>query len=104
MASNSLTDTSSLSAHSQVRLHSSALTLTAYTVGVEPGRVLQKLEEPDVQERLTEYQKSFKGVKVIMGRNRHDHMSGVYKKFLAFEVRPDAVLSHATYPIAAFPD
>ena len=56
-------------------------------MGIEPGRLLQKLDDEDVQKVLAEYQRRFKGVKVILGRNRHDHMSGISKKFLAFEVR-----------------
>lgn len=62
-----------------------------FPVGIEPQRIIQKLEEQEVQDKLAEFQRNFKGVKVVLGHNRHDHMSGISKKFLAFEVRPTFV-------------
>lgn len=56
-----------------------------FPIGIEPMQFVDGLEKPAVADRLSQLEKRFEGVKVIIGVDRLDYIKGVPQKLHALE-------------------
>ncbi|XP_050368921.1 alpha,alpha-trehalose-phosphate synthase [UDP-forming] 1-like [Argentina anserina] len=59
--------------------------VAVFPIGIDPDRFTRTLEDPKVQEHITELREKFAGRKVILGVDRLDMIKGIPQKILAFE-------------------
>jgi len=56
-----------------------------FPIGIDPDKFTDGLKEEKVQKRISELERKFDGVKVIIGVDRLDYIKGVQQKLHAFE-------------------
>ncbi|KAJ2721859.1 Trehalose-6-P synthase/phosphatase complex synthase subunit [Coemansia sp. Benny D115] len=56
-----------------------------FPIGIDPEKFTEALQTADVKARLSEFERKFEGVQVIVGVDRLDYIKGVPQKLLAFE-------------------
>lgn len=56
-----------------------------FIVGIDPQKFTDALQKPEVQERIKSLRERYKGVKVIVGVDRLDHIKGLTQKLKSFD-------------------
>lgn len=56
-----------------------------FIVGIDPQKFTETLAQPDVQERINTLKERYKGVTVIVGVDRLDHIKGLTQKLKGFD-------------------
>lgn len=57
-----------------------------FIVGIDPMKFSDALQKKEVQERITELEKRYRGVTVIIGVDRLDYIKGLTQKLKAFDM------------------
>ena len=68
-----------------VQFEGRQVNVDAYPIGIDPQKIRDGLERPEVQQRIEELQDKFRGIKLIVGVDRLDHIKGLKQKLTAFE-------------------
>jgi len=58
----------------------------AFPIGIDPEKFEEGLQKQSVQDRISQLEKKFQGVKLIVGVDRLDYIKGVPQKLHALEV------------------
>ncbi|KAJ5101325.1 hypothetical protein NUU61_003547, partial [Penicillium alfredii] len=56
-----------------------------FIVGIDPQKFTDTLQKPEVQDRIKTLQERYRGVKVIVGVDRLDHIKGLTQKLKGFD-------------------
>ncbi|KAJ6122798.1 hypothetical protein N7512_005263 [Penicillium capsulatum] len=56
-----------------------------FIVGIDPQKFADTLQKPEVQDRIKTLEERYKGVKVIVGVDRLDHIKGLTQKLKGFD-------------------
>jgi len=56
-----------------------------FIVGIDPQKFADTLSKPEVQERIKTLKERYKGMKVVVGVDRLDHIKGLTQKMKGFE-------------------
>ena len=68
-----------------IQLDRSFVNIVSLPIGIDPGRLARDIEALDVETIAAEYRKRYADLKVIVGRDKLDHVKGVKQKLLAYE-------------------
>ncbi|RKP33840.1 glycosyltransferase family 20 protein, partial [Dimargaris cristalligena] len=68
-----------------IHLPNSDVAVGIYPIGIDPEVLKAKKNQPQVQEMAQFLREKYAGKKVIIGRDKLDHVKGVRQKLLAFE-------------------
>ena len=69
-----------------VQLEDRFVNVTSQPIGIEPAALKQVRKEPDVAELIQDIRERYPGKRLIVARDKLDHVSGVRQKLLAFEL------------------
>lgn len=56
-----------------------------FIVGIDPQKFADTLQKPEVQDRIKTLEDRYKGIKVIVGIDRLDHIKGLTQKLKGFD-------------------
>ncbi|KAL1854520.1 hypothetical protein Plec18170_004608 [Paecilomyces lecythidis] len=56
-----------------------------FIVGIDPQKFIDTKQEPDVQNRISQLNERYKGVKVILGVDRLDYIKGLTQKLIGYD-------------------
>ena len=62
------------------------VTVGGFPIGIDPQKITDGLQQPNVKQRINFLQKKFEGIKLIVGVDRLDYIKGVPQKLHALEV------------------
>ncbi|KAJ5188939.1 hypothetical protein N7491_005261 [Penicillium cf. griseofulvum] len=69
----------------QIQYKNRLVSIDKFIVGIDPQKFIDTLQKPDVQERIRSLKERYKGVKVIVGVDRLDHIKGLTQKLKGFD-------------------
>lgn len=69
----------------QIQYKNRLVCINKFIVGIDPEKFTDSLQKPDVQERIRSLKERYKGVKVIVGVDRLDHIKGLTQKLKGFD-------------------
>ncbi|KAJ5039147.1 hypothetical protein NUH16_008928 [Penicillium rubens] len=69
----------------QIQYKNRLVCINKFIVGIDPDKFIDTLQKPDVQERIRVLKEHYKGVKVIVGVDRLDHIKGLSQKLKGFD-------------------
>ena len=69
-----------------VQLDNHFVNVVSQPIGIDPKGLMTAREEPAVQEWIDVMSERYKGKKLIVARDKLDHIRGVRQKLLAFEL------------------
>ncbi|KAJ5820570.1 hypothetical protein N7474_006161 [Penicillium riverlandense] len=69
----------------QIQYKNRLICIDRFIVGIDPQKFADALQKPEVQERINTLEERYKGVKVIVGVDRLDHIKGLTQKLKGFD-------------------
>lgn len=69
----------------QIQYKSRLICTGNFIVGIDPQKFTDTLQKPDVQRRIASLEERYKGVQVIVGVDRLDHIKGLTQKLKGFD-------------------
>jgi trehalose 6-phosphate synthase/phosphatase len=69
-----------------ILMEDSAVTIGSFPIGIDLETLSQKRDTEEVCKILELLQEKYRGKKVLIGRDKNDHVKGVRQKMLAFEM------------------
>jgi len=68
-----------------VKLGEKHVVVGVFPASIAPEKFESCLQEPEVQDRIAELEREYRGVKLILSIDRLDYIKGIPEKLLAFE-------------------
>lgn len=69
----------------QIQYKNRLVCTNKFIVGIDPQKFTDTLQMPEVQDRIQTLKERYKGVKVIVGVDRLDHIKGLTQKLSGFD-------------------
>ncbi|MCJ1307860.1 hypothetical protein MMC25_001508 [Agyrium rufum] len=69
-----------------LQLEDRFVNVATFPIGIDPGILSRKREDPEVQEWIERIQTKYEGKQLIVARDKLDHIRGVRQKLLAYEL------------------
>ncbi|KAJ5550234.1 hypothetical protein N7461_004932 [Penicillium sp. DV-2018c] len=69
----------------QIQYKNRLVCVGKFVVGIDPQKFTETLQNPEVQERIQTLKERYKGIKVIVGVDRLDHIKGLTQKLNCFD-------------------
>lgn len=69
----------------QIQYRNRLICTDKFIVGIDPQKFKDTLEKPEVKERIQVLKERYKGMKVIVGVDRLDHIKGLTQKLKGFD-------------------
>jgi trehalose 6-phosphate synthase len=69
----------------QIQYKNRLICIDKFIVGIDPQKFTDTLQKPEVQARISTLEERYKGVKIIVGVDRLDHIKGLTQKLKGFD-------------------
>ncbi|KAJ5773687.1 hypothetical protein N7457_008583 [Penicillium paradoxum] len=69
----------------QIQYKNRLVCVNKFVVGIDPQKFTDTLQKPEVQERIQNLKERYKGIKIIVGVDRLDHIKGLTQKLKGFD-------------------